>query len=63
MNPWDQFTGVNAGFVYELYERYLHDPGSVDEAARAMFANWSPEIEAGPAPARAASSTEPGSCR
>ena len=52
MNPWDQFTGVNAGFVYELYERYLHDPGSVDEAARAMFANWSPEIEAGPAPAR-----------
>ena len=21
MNPWDQFTGVNAGYVHELYER------------------------------------------
>jgi 2-oxoglutarate dehydrogenase E1 component len=50
MNPWDQFTGVNAGYVYELHERYLRDPGSVDEAARALFANWSPEIEVGPAP-------------
>ena len=53
MNPWDQFTGVNAGYVYELYERYQRDPGSVDEATRAHVANWSPEIEAGPAPARA----------
>src|SRR5689334_21970494 len=49
MNPWDQFTGVNAGYVYELYERYQRDPGSVDEAARAMFAHWSPEIEGTPA--------------
>src|SRR4029453_10638074 len=48
MNPWDQFTGVNAGYVYELYERYQRDPGAVDEATRAMFAHWSPEIE-GPA--------------
>jgi 2-oxoglutarate dehydrogenase E1 component len=46
MNPWDQFTGVNAGYVYELYERYRLDPGSVDDAARDLFANWSPEIEA-----------------
>jgi 2-oxoglutarate dehydrogenase E1 component len=45
MNPWDQFTGVNAGYVYELYERYQRDPGAVDEATRAMFAHWSPEIE------------------
>ncbi len=22
MNPWDQFTGANAGYVYELFERY-----------------------------------------
>ena len=35
MNPWDQFTGVNAGYVYELYERYQRDPGAVDEATRA----------------------------
>ncbi len=50
MNPWDQFTGVNAGYVYELYERYQRNPGSVDEATRAMFANWSPEIEVAPRP-------------
>jgi 2-oxoglutarate dehydrogenase E1 component len=51
MNPWDQFTGVNAGYVYELYERYQRDPGSVDEATRAMFAHWSSEIEGGQAAA------------
>jgi 2-oxoglutarate dehydrogenase E1 component len=51
MNPWDQFTGVNAGYVYELYERFQRDPGSVDQATRTMFATWSPEIEAGPSPA------------
>jgi 2-oxoglutarate dehydrogenase E1 component len=50
MNPWDQFTGVNAGYVYELYERFQNDPSSVDEATRTMFANWSPEIEGGPSP-------------
>ncbi|MGQ0733613.1 MAG: 2-oxoglutarate dehydrogenase E1 component [Acidobacteriota bacterium] len=49
-NPWDQFTGVNAGYVYELYDRYRRDPSSVDEAARALFAEWTPEIEEGPAP-------------
>jgi 2-oxoglutarate dehydrogenase E1 component len=52
MNPWDQFTGVNAGYVYELYERYLRDPGSVDEAARALFAHWSPETDAEPSARR-----------
>ena len=26
MNPWDQFTGANAGYVHELYERYQQDP-------------------------------------
>ncbi|MGH9201824.1 MAG: 2-oxoglutarate dehydrogenase E1 subunit family protein, partial [Vicinamibacterales bacterium] len=48
MNPWDQFTGVNAGYVYELYERYQRDPASVDEAARALFATWTPQLEAEP---------------
>jgi 2-oxoglutarate dehydrogenase E1 component len=48
MNPWDQFTGVNAGYVFDLYERYRQDPQSVDEATSAAFARWSPEIEAGP---------------
>jgi len=51
MNPWDQFTGVNAGYVFDLYERYQRDPQSVDEATRAVFANWTPEIEAAPSSA------------
>ena len=42
MNPWDQFTGANAGYVYELFERYQQDPSSVDEATRRAFANWTP---------------------
>ena len=40
MNPWDQFTGANAGYVYELFERYQSDPSSVDEATRRAFATW-----------------------
>jgi 2-oxoglutarate dehydrogenase E1 component len=42
MNPWDQFTGANAGYVYELFERYQQDPSSVDEATRRAFATWTP---------------------
>jgi 2-oxoglutarate dehydrogenase E1 component len=45
MDPWDQFSGVNAGYVHELYERYLADPTSVDEATRTLFAGWSPDLE------------------
>ncbi len=47
MNPWDQFTGANAGYVQELYERYQQDPGSVDEATRQAFARWAPPVEDG----------------
>ena len=50
MSLWDQFTGVNAGYVYELYERFQRDPDSVDEATRAAFANWSPETAVASAP-------------
>src|SRR5688572_25104388 len=50
MNPWDQFTGINAGYIFELYERYQRDPESVDPSAREAFATWSPEIEASPTP-------------
>ena len=42
MNPWDQFSGANAGYVYELFERYQRDPSSVDEATRRAFATWKP---------------------
>ena len=51
MNPWDQFSGVNAGYVYDLYERYLTDPTSVDQATRALFATWSPDTEPAVRPA------------
>ncbi|MGE0461908.1 MAG: 2-oxoglutarate dehydrogenase E1 component [Vicinamibacterales bacterium] len=47
MNPWDQFTGANAGYVQELYERYQQDPGAVDEATRQAFARWAPPVEDG----------------
>jgi 2-oxoglutarate dehydrogenase E1 component len=42
MNPWDEISGANAGYVLELYERYQRDPGSVDEATRAAFRTFSP---------------------
>jgi 2-oxoglutarate dehydrogenase E1 component len=55
MNPWDQFSGANAGYVYELFERYQRDPSSVDEATRRAFATWTPSEPASPAaPASAA---------
>jgi 2-oxoglutarate dehydrogenase E1 component len=38
----DQFPGVNAGYVLELYERYRQDPESVDPATRAAFEVWTP---------------------
>src|SRR3982751_6462583 len=44
MNPWDQFSGANAGYVYELFERYQRDPSSVDEATRRAFAAWTPDF-------------------
>ncbi|MFA5909965.1 MAG: 2-oxoglutarate dehydrogenase E1 component [Vicinamibacterales bacterium] len=50
MNPWDQFTGANAGYVYELFERYQRDPSSVDEATRRAFATWTPADPTEPRP-------------
>ena len=51
MNPWDQFTGANAGYVYELFERYQRDPSSVDEATRRAFTAWKPAEPAAVEPA------------
>src|SRR5688572_2344874 len=56
MNPWDQFTGANAGYVYELFERYQRDPSSVDEATRRAFASWTPTE---PAPVARVASVAP----
>ena len=51
----DQFGGVNAGYVFELYERFLQDPDSVDAATRKAFEHWTPSDPSaraeGPSPA------------
>ncbi|MGH9469321.1 MAG: 2-oxoglutarate dehydrogenase E1 component [Terriglobia bacterium] len=53
MKDWSDFAGVNAGFVAELYERFLHDPHSVDPETRAFFETSPPPAELAAAPARA----------
>ena len=42
MSGWQAFQGLNAGYVLELYERYLADPLSVDEGTRQHFETWTP---------------------
>ncbi|MFL5693567.1 MAG: 2-oxoglutarate dehydrogenase E1 subunit family protein, partial [Ktedonobacteraceae bacterium] len=41
MRELEQFYGPNAGYVQELYERYLQNPPSVDAETRAIFDTWS----------------------
>jgi 2-oxoglutarate dehydrogenase E1 component len=38
----DDFQGVNAGYVLELYERYRQNPESVDPDTRKAFESWTP---------------------
>src|SRR5918996_6477281 len=38
-----EFHGPNLGYILELYQRYLNDPNSVDEATRKLFQDWSPD--------------------
>src|ERR1700741_5271738 len=45
MNSWHDFHGSNAGYVLELYDRYLRDPNSVDAATRAYFERWTPPVD------------------
>ncbi len=40
MSMLEDFHGPNAGYVQALYERYLHDPESVDPQARQLFREW-----------------------
>jgi len=44
MRP-DEFSGVNAGYVLELYERYRRNPESVDPQTRKAFESWTPPAE------------------
>jgi 2-oxoglutarate dehydrogenase E1 component len=41
----DRFSGINTGYVLELYERFRTDPSSVDEKTRAFFSQWRPAEE------------------
>lgn len=34
---WEEFQGVNEGYVLDLYERFLRDPDLVDGATRELF--------------------------
>jgi 2-oxoglutarate dehydrogenase E1 component len=45
MSGWQDFTGLNRGYVLELYERYRRDPSSVDPATRTLFDSWSPPAD------------------
>src|SRR5262245_45067538 len=59
---WEQFSGVNAAYVLELYERYRENPASVDPATRQAFSTWTPPTEvaaASAAPRAAAASATP----
>src|SRR5688500_9905154 len=58
MSGWQDFAGLNRGYVLELYERFRRDPKSVDPATRAAFETWQPSEDA-PA-ARAASAPAQG---
>jgi 2-oxoglutarate dehydrogenase E1 component len=42
MPAWGEFTGLNRGYVLELYDRYRRDPSSVDAATRELFQEWTP---------------------
>jgi 2-oxoglutarate dehydrogenase E1 component len=42
MPAWGDFTGLNRGYVLELYEKYRRDPASVDDATRELFQQWTP---------------------
>ena len=51
MAGWQDFQGVNAGYVAELYERFREHPETVDPATRELFARWVPTDTTGPRPA------------
>jgi 2-oxoglutarate dehydrogenase E1 component len=58
MQGWEGFSGINRGYVLELYDRFRQDPSSVDPETRALFEQWTPpaddETATNEVPARAA---------
>jgi 2-oxoglutarate dehydrogenase E1 component len=53
-----EFTGPNAAYVLDLYDRFLSDPASVDEGWRGYFASFTPPAE-GAAPAATGTAAAP----
>jgi 2-oxoglutarate dehydrogenase E1 component len=45
MAGWQDFAGLNRGYVLELYDKYRNDPSSVDRETRALFETWTPPAE------------------
>jgi 2-oxoglutarate dehydrogenase E1 component len=45
MAGWQEFSGLNRGYVLELYDKYRQDPASVDAETRALFEQWAPAEE------------------
>ncbi len=45
MGPWQEFSGLNRGYVLEAFERYRQNPASVDPETRALFETWTPPSE------------------
>ncbi len=44
MDVLREFCGPNAGYVLELYDRFLADPNSVDEETKGAFQTWGREL-------------------
>ena len=45
MATWEEFSGLNRGYVLELYEKYRQNPASVDAETRALFEGWTPPAD------------------
>ena len=45
MSGWQGFSGINRGYVLELYDRFRQDPASVDPETRALFEAWTPPAD------------------
>ena len=53
MSGWLDVSGINRGYVLELYDRYRQDPRSVDAETRALFESWKPPADDVPETVRA----------
>jgi 2-oxoglutarate dehydrogenase E1 component len=48
MGTWGDVTGLNRGYVLELYDKFQRDPASVDPATRELFSQWTPPSDGAP---------------